>query len=148
MEHPETVSCLQNEIKRTKNIISEKNKEVQKKSLQKEELTAKNNENQIKIKECVHKLKKLEDNYNQAKAKKQEYSKGISDNNAYLRDAEVISHKEGLDLERRIKVVQEKKNKLSRCVNTKAQSMFEHEEKQVSYLIDYYHVIYIKQCNF
>lgn len=49
-----------------------------------------------------------------------------------MKDVERLSHKEGLDLERKIKQAQEKKNKLSRTVNTKAQSMFEHEEKQVN----------------
>lgn len=55
-----------------------------------------------------------------------------------MKDVEKISHREGLDLERRIKVAQDKKNKLGRTVNTKAQSMFEHEEKQVSQI--YYYV--------
>lgn len=37
------------------------------------------------------------------------------------------------DLEKRIRTAQEKKNKLSRTVNAKAQFAFEHEEKQVSF---------------
>lgn len=45
-----------------------------------------------------------------------------------------MTQKEGLELESRIKGCQEKKNKLGRVVNTKAQSMFEHEEKQVGFL--------------
>lgn len=49
-----------------------------------------------------------------------------------MKRAEELSHPEGLDLEKKIKVCQEKKEKLSRVVNTKAQSMFEQEEKQVN----------------
>lgn len=48
-----------------------------------------------------------------------------------MKRAEEMRHQEGLELESRIKNFQERKNKLSRIVNTKAQSMFEHEEKQV-----------------
>lgn len=48
-----------------------------------------------------------------------------------MKKAEELTHREGLELEARIKTCQEKKNKLGRVVNTKAQSMFEHEEKQV-----------------
>lgn len=66
----------------------------------------------------------------------------------YLKEVERISHKEGLDLERRIKLAQEKKNKLSRTVNTKAQSMFEHEEKQVSYICFLLSILICKNINF
>lgn len=48
-----------------------------------------------------------------------------------MKKAEELTHKEGLELEARIKSCQEKRNKLGRTVNTKAQSMFEQEEKQV-----------------
>lgn len=52
-------------------------------------------------------------------------------NNPNLKKAEELTHREGLDLEARIKSCQEKRNKLGRVVNTKAQSMFEQEEKEV-----------------
>lgn len=48
-----------------------------------------------------------------------------------MQKVEEMSHKEGNELEARVKNYQEKKNKLGRVINTKAQSMFEHEEKQV-----------------
>lgn len=62
----------------------------------------------------------------------QEFAKKIKgNNNPNLKKAEEITNQEGLELEGRIKSCQERKNKLGRVVNTKAQSMFEHEEKQV-----------------
>ncbi|XP_018575857.1 structural maintenance of chromosomes protein 2-like [Anoplophora glabripennis] len=130
----EMVMSLQNEVKKIKYIIAEKNKDIQKKNNEKEELIGKNNELHLQIKEHTNEIKKLQDTFNQAKAKEQEYSKTISNDNVYLKDVEGLSHREGLDLERRIKVAQEKKNKLGRTVNTKAQSMFEHEEKQFNEL--------------
>lgn len=62
----------------------------------------------------------------------QEFAKKIKgNNNPNLKKAEEMTNQEGLELEGRIKSCQERKNKLGRVVNTKAQSMFEHEEKQV-----------------
>ncbi|KAJ8926989.1 hypothetical protein NQ314_020550, partial [Rhamnusium bicolor] len=130
----ETVKKLQNEVKKAKNVIPKKNKEIQKKNNKKEDLITKNNELQLKIKEFAHELKKLQDICKQSKSKEQEYSKRISKDNVYWKKAEELSHKDGLDLERRIKISQEKKQKLGRTVNTKAQSMFEHEEKQFNEL--------------
>ncbi|KAJ8984302.1 hypothetical protein NQ317_012272 [Molorchus minor] len=125
----EEVKSLQGE-----SAIAEKNKEVQKKIQKKEDLLAKNNDLQLKIKELAHEIKKLEDKCKHSKTREQEYAKKIKPDNVYLEKAEQLSHKEGLDLERRIKIAQEKKQKLGRTVNAKAQSMFEQEEKQFNEL--------------
>lgn len=47
-----------------------------------------------------------------------------------MKQGEELSSKEGQDLERKIKVAQEKKLKLGRVINTEAQAMFEVEEKK------------------
>lgn len=45
--------------------------------------------------------------------------------------ASTMTDREGNDLETRIKSAQERKNKLGRMVNKKAQNMFQQEEQQV-----------------
>ncbi|XP_056633840.1 structural maintenance of chromosomes protein 2 [Diorhabda sublineata] len=129
-EIKEEVKNLQNQVKKIKSTITENNKDIQKKTQQKEKLLALNDELKLKIKEHNHDLKKLEDNCKNAKLKEQEYAKRIKGNNPNIQRAEELSAKEGNELEGRIKSYQEKKQKLSRIVNTKAQSMFEQEEKQ------------------
>ncbi|XP_074031936.1 structural maintenance of chromosomes 2 [Leptinotarsa decemlineata] len=128
-ELSELVKNLQDEVKKAKTLIAEKNKNIEKNNRKREELLAKNNEIQLKIKEHNHEIKKLEDNLKNCKIREQEQSKKIKSNNPNLQKAEELSRKEGSELEARIKANQEKKLKLGRVVNTKAQSMFEHEEK-------------------
>ncbi|CAH1162979.1 unnamed protein product [Phaedon cochleariae] len=123
------VKNLKNEVHEAKAVIAERNKDISRKNRKKEELLAQNNELQLKIKEYAHEIKKLEDSLKHAKAKEQELAKRIKGNNPNLEKAEELSHKEGLELESRVKTIQEKKQKLGRVVNTKAQSMFEQEEK-------------------
>lgn len=53
---------MQTQVKKAKAIISERNKDIQKKENKKEELLAKNTDIELKIKENSHELKKLEDN--------------------------------------------------------------------------------------
>lgn len=53
-------------MKKAKAAITERNKDIQKKNNKKEELLAKNNDIQLKIKEHSHELKKLEDSYKNA----------------------------------------------------------------------------------
>lgn len=53
-------------MKKAKAAITERNKDIQKKNNKKEELLAKNNDIQLKIKEHSHELKKLEDSYKSA----------------------------------------------------------------------------------
>lgn len=57
----------------------------------------------------------------------------------YLEEGSKLSDKEGQHLERRIREMQETRNKIGRRVNTKAQTMFEQEEKQVrvKFITDY-----------
>lgn len=43
-----------------------------------------------------------------------------------------MSDHDGRELERRIKHAQERKQKLMRTINAKAQALFDHEEKKVS----------------
>lgn len=60
-----------------------------------------------------------------------ELQKKLKKDDSRLRDAEEMSDEEGLALQARIVKAQDAVNKLKRTVNTKAQSMFDQEEKQV-----------------
>lgn len=62
----ETVKNLQAQVKKAKSAIAERNKDIQRKNNKKEEMLAKNNDIQLKIKEHSHELKKLEDSYKNA----------------------------------------------------------------------------------
>lgn len=54
------------EVKKAKSAIAERNKDIQKKNNKKDELLAKNNDIQLKIKEHSHEIKKLEDSFKNA----------------------------------------------------------------------------------
>lgn len=58
---------MQAEVKRTKSIITENNRDIQKKNKEKENLLAKNNDLELKIKEHSHEVNKLEENCKNAK---------------------------------------------------------------------------------
>lgn len=60
---------MQVEVKKAKSIIAERNKDIQKKNTQKEEIISKTNDIKLKIKEHAHEIKKLEDNYVNAQHK-------------------------------------------------------------------------------
>lgn len=60
---------MQNQVRKAKNTIAERNKDIQKKHNKKEELLFKNNDIRLKIKEHSHEITKLEDNYNNAQIK-------------------------------------------------------------------------------
>lgn len=53
-------------MKKAKSAIAERNKDIQKRANKKEELLAKNNDIELKIKEHSHEIKKLEENYKNA----------------------------------------------------------------------------------
>ncbi|KAL3287450.1 hypothetical protein HHI36_001921 [Cryptolaemus montrouzieri] len=59
-----------------------------------------------------------------------DFARKLKDEKQYLEEGAKLSNQEGQDLERRIREMQEIKNKIGRKVNAKAQTMFEHEEKQ------------------
>lgn len=61
----------------------------------------------------------------------------MSNNNTHLEKGKALSREDGLGMEKKIKMNQEKKSKLGRLINTQAQSMFEVEEKRVSYVISF-----------
>lgn len=65
----EIVKDLQNEVRKIKLVITEKNKEMQNKNNKKEELINKNNELLLKIKEHSLEIKKLQDIFKQAKTR-------------------------------------------------------------------------------
>lgn len=123
---------LQANQKREKDVISQKNKDVQKKVKRKEELQKLVTDSEVKIKENTHKLKKLNDDCKNLKAKQIDCEKRLKDSN--LEEAEQMSEQEGKELERKIRKAQEIKNTLGRTVNTKAQSLFEQEEKEYNEL--------------
>ncbi|VEN59310.1 unnamed protein product, partial [Callosobruchus maculatus] len=94
-----------------------------------EKLQGKITELELKIKEHGHEFKALQDAYKNAKKREEDLLKKIKTDHTNYQKASEMSSKEGLELESRIKSNQERKQKLSRIVNTKAQSMFEQEEK-------------------
>lgn len=121
---------LQAEIKAEKKANAEKNREIQKLIQKKEQLLAQISEMELQTKKVQNEVNKLEENYKLQTAKEKEYSKKCKDENA-LKEADALSDQEGRDLEKRIRQSQERRNILSRTVNSKAQSMYEHHEKQV-----------------
>ncbi|XP_028132616.1 structural maintenance of chromosomes protein 2 [Diabrotica virgifera virgifera] len=133
-ELKQAVKALQAEVKQIHAKITENNKDIQKKDKEKEKLLQSNNDIELKIKEWTHELGKLEQNCKIAKEREKEFSKKIDRNNPNLPKAEKMSKKEGHELDSRIKSYDSKKQKLGRVVNTKAQIMFEQEEKQYNEL--------------
>ncbi|KAF5292378.1 hypothetical protein FQA39_LY03412 [Lamprigera yunnana] len=126
---------LQQKLKAEKNSIMEQNKDIQKRITKKEQLLEEVSEIELEIKKQDHEIKKLHDDYKASKNKETEYGKRIKRDDKNLKDAETLSDQEAKDLEKRIRGAQEKRAKLSRTVNTKAQSLFEHEEKQYGQLL-------------
>lgn len=57
---------MQNQVKKAKSAIAERNSDIEKKNNKIEELLAKNNDIELKIKEHSHEIKKLEDHYKNA----------------------------------------------------------------------------------
>ncbi|XP_066148443.1 structural maintenance of chromosomes protein 2 [Euwallacea fornicatus] len=131
----ETVKELQLKIKNIKSSIAQKNKEVQNKIKQKEELLTKNTDLELEIKKHSHEINELTGACKTSQRREQEYLKKIGKNNTYLQKGQALSQKEGLNLERNIKVAQEKKHTLGRTVNAQAQSMFEVEEKRFDEIV-------------
>lgn len=125
---------MQAEIKLEKKAVADKNHEIQKKISKKEQLQAQISEMELQIKKLQHEVNKLEDNYKLHAAKEKEYSKKCADENA-LKEAQALSDQEGHELEKRIRHSQERRNVLSRTVNSEAQSMYDYHEKRVSILV-------------
>lgn len=61
-----------------------------------------------------------------------DFAKKVKEDDKNLKDAQELSSAEATDLEKRIRNAQEKRVKLKRTVNAKAQSMYDYEEKKVS----------------
>ncbi|XP_030762291.1 structural maintenance of chromosomes protein 2 [Sitophilus oryzae] len=129
-EAKKDVSECQSEVKRLKSIITEKNKEVQGKIKKKDQLAAQIVELELQIKKYSHELKDLKSACKNSKFREQEYAKKIGNNDYNKEKGESLTPKEGEDLERRIKLLQEKTHKLGRTVNAQAQNMFSVEEKR------------------
>uniref|UniRef100_A0A6P7FG53 Structural maintenance of chromosomes protein n=2 Tax=Diabrotica virgifera virgifera TaxID=50390 RepID=A0A6P7FG53_DIAVI len=129
-ELKEAVKALQDEVKQIHAKISDHNKDIQKKDKEKEKLLQSNNDIELKIKEHSHELGKLKEKCKIAKQREEDFSKKIDLNNSNLQKAANMSVQEGRELESRVKNYESKKQKLDRVVNTKAQIMFEQEEKQ------------------
>ncbi|XP_076267905.1 structural maintenance of chromosomes 2 [Rhynchophorus ferrugineus] len=124
------VAGKQREVKMIKDAIAEKNKEIQAKIKKKESLLAQNAELELEIKKSMHELKDLAAASKNSKFREQEYAKKIGSNEHYLEKGEALTPKEGNELEKRIKILQEKTHKLGRTVNAQAQNMFVVEEKK------------------
>lgn len=61
--------------------------------------------------------------------------KHFNQNEKYIEKAKSLTDKEGLDLERKIQVSQERKTALGRIINPKVHSTFQQEEEEVQYYI-------------
>lgn len=136
----ETVKRMQQEVKAERSAIAEKNKDVQKKIHKKEQITAQITELELEIKKLDIDVKKLEEECKNSVAREKEHTKKVQ-NNKQLKEVANLSDKDANDLQRQIKIGQEKLNKLSRTVNAKAQGMFDYEEKKVClmwFLFRYY----------
>ncbi|KAF2885913.1 hypothetical protein ILUMI_20260, partial [Ignelater luminosus] len=131
----EIVAKLQQEYKAEKGIIAEKNKEVQKKIQKKEQLIAQVHEYELEIKKLDHDIKKLKDDFKNSKNKEAEFAKKVKEDDKNLKNAQELSNAEATDLEKRIRNAQEKRVKLKRTVNAKAQSMYDYEEKKFTELL-------------
>lgn len=124
------VTVLQEGLLLAKRSIAEKNKHVQKRVHEKENLLSQITECELKIKELGHKLKKLRQNHANLETKRRDLAKSHSKlGQNYIKEAEKLTEVEGNKLENTIRKQQEEKTKLSRTVNAKAQNQFEQEEK-------------------
>uniref|UniRef100_A0A1Y1M3E5 Structural maintenance of chromosomes protein n=1 Tax=Photinus pyralis TaxID=7054 RepID=A0A1Y1M3E5_PHOPY len=134
-EKKETVARLQQQVKAEKGAISEQNRDIAKQVKMIEELRTQIGEFELQIKEQAHEIKKLEENFKNSKNREAEYKKKTKKDDKNQKDAEELTDKNAGDLEKRIRAAQDKRVKLSRTVNAKAQSLFEHEEKQYAQLL-------------
>ncbi|XP_060524474.1 structural maintenance of chromosomes protein 2 [Cylas formicarius] len=134
-EVKDKVKALQTEVSKLKASITARNSEAQQKVKKRDRLLARNNEIELAIKKHKHKINELKNSYQSTKHKEQEYSKRIAKYANYMEKGEALSSQEGHDLERRIKVAQEKKHKLGRVVNAQAQTMFEEELKAFNEMV-------------
>lgn len=119
------------QVKKEKAAISEKNRDIQHRNTKKEQLTAQINELELEIKKMEHERKKLEDEHKNCMAREKELTRKVKNNATYLEQVANFTDHQGEDLERQIRMTQEKRHRLGRTVNTKVQSMLEMEEKKV-----------------
>ncbi|XP_019869858.1 structural maintenance of chromosomes protein 2 isoform X2 [Aethina tumida] len=137
----ETMKELKNELEKGAKILAEQNKQMQHKVKQKEKLAAKAQEMKLEAKKYEIEITKLEKEKVMLTEKQHELSKQIKDNSRFRKEAEGMSDHEGRELERRIKHAQERKQKLMRTINAKAQALFDHEEKKYNDLKRKYSIV-------
>lgn len=125
------------ELKELKHAMTAKNAEIQKKQREKQKLLSKNSDLELDIKKQSHDVKDLRAKYEESKSNEQAFKKQISlkRDDIYLKEAEEMNEKDSHDLKVKIASMNELKNKMSRKVNPKAQSMFEQDEKTCNTVI-------------
>ncbi|XP_017778380.1 PREDICTED: structural maintenance of chromosomes protein 2 [Nicrophorus vespilloides] len=130
------------DLKKEKNEIALKNKEVQGKLAEKEKLVAKNYKLELDVKQCGHDLEKLQQEYKQAQTNETNIANTMQNiDNKNLQRAQEMQDSEADDLKGKIKSASDKHNKLGRTVNSKAQSMFDQEEKRYTTLMKKYKIV-------
>lgn len=129
----EEIKQLTAEISKQKELITSKNKEIQKKQHEREKLQEENNELRLKIQEFGHQLKKCEGDLKHNQAQEETAKKTVKDEK-WITEAKKMNDKAAKNFENRFREMSEIKNKLQRKVNVKAQSMYEHEEKEFNEL--------------
>lgn len=135
------VKNLNERVTQEKTAIAAQNKEIEKKVSQKEKILERNNELLLDIKKINHETKKLDDELRNCQGREADLSKKLTNEKQYLEEGSKLSDKEGQHLERRIREMQETRNKIGRRVNTKAQTMFEQEEKQYNEMRKKQHMV-------
>lgn len=123
-------SQLIKDIKTEKEQITASNKTMKKLNDKKESLISKNAELELECKKQKHAIAEVEDQLKNSKGREADAAKIIGKDEKHLPAAEQLNETEAVDLQRKIRTNQEKKTKMSRNVNVKAQSMLEDEERQ------------------
>lgn len=123
----EAASKSQAELRELKQVMNSKNKEIQKKLETKAKLLAEVAELELEIKKKSHHVEDLNTKCKEATSKCKSLERQVQTDD--LREAEAMSDTDGHELGRKIAQAQERRNKMARTVNLKAQSMFEQEEK-------------------
>lgn len=128
----ERLRCL---VKAEKDIISQNNAAIQAIEHTKKKMLKEIAELELDIKRQEHEVKKYKEEHELCKAKEKEATRRVTDNNKYKDEAQQLTEKAAGELEKKIRESQEKKTKLGRTVNSKAQALYEQEEKQLTYII-------------
>lgn len=124
---------LAKEVKAEKEQITASNKTMKKLNDKKEALINKNSELVLECKKQNHVIAEAEEQMQNAKVRETDAIRAVGKDDKHRAAAENLNDSEAGDLQRKIRTNQEKKTKMSRSVNEKAQRMLDDEEKQFNF---------------